>query len=45
MDRFTNGQMNEAREADEHDKHAPSRTSELDNPSNMKARNNMLKLH
>ena len=42
MDRFTNGQTNEACEADEH---APSQTSQPIKPSNLKVRGNMLKLH
>ena len=44
-DRFTNGRMNEACEADKRKEHAPSRTDELVKPSNMQARSNMLKLH
>jgi len=44
-ERFTNGQMNKACEADECNKHAPSRTDEPVKSSSMQARNNMLKFH
>ena len=45
MDRFTNGGTNKAFEADKHNEHTPSRTNKPVKPSNMKERNNMLKLH